>query len=331
MQNMCSSLIAMAFMVLFIANAILVADCKMIFNDVDQQQAAAHLYKVKIQRGHYRTASGGSRTYALYLPEADASLPSGHYPLVVLLHGFLMTGAQHRNNAEYFASHGIIALTPDLTKVLLGDDTRMHNVSDILDEIKWLIEESKGAKGPLGGMVDPGRIGIAGTSAGGAACLEMLIEAQKAKIPIKAMCSLDGVPWDRSWDRISQLEQVNILSLRAEPGLCNYHSRILKYLALLRFPFDDIKINGAHHCDVENPSTIGCHCICGTSSEKYRRIFQQLTYLYFRDKFHAPLFDNTPESFVEAVYSLKADGKVVADLNQTKQTEIASGQTVRPN
>ena len=137
-------------------------------------------------------------------------VPSGHYPLVVLLHGFLMTGAQHRNNAEYFASHGFVAITPDLTKILLGDDTRMHNVSDVLAEISWLTEQSKASKGPLTGMIDPNRVGIAGNSAGGAACLELLVEAQQAKVPINAMCSLDGVPWDRSWTRLSQLEPVNI-------------------------------------------------------------------------------------------------------------------------
>jgi hypothetical protein len=92
-----------------------------------------------------------------------------------------------------------------------------------------------------------------------------------------------------------------------------------------------LTINGAHHCDVENPSTIGCHCVCGTSSEKYRRIFQRLTYLYFRDKFNAPVFDNSKPSFVEAVHSLQSDGKVVAELSQTTHTEIASGQTVQPN
>jgi poly(3-hydroxybutyrate) depolymerase len=215
------------------------ADCKLIFNDGNQSECAPQLYKVKIQTGRYHTASGATRRYALYLPQADGNLPEGHYPLVVLLHGFLMTGAQHRNNAAYFASHGIIALTPDLTKVLLGDQTRMRNVGTILAEISWLIEQSKVSKGSLAGMVDTTRIGIAGNSAGGAACLELLLEAQKAKIPINAMCSLDGVPWDRSWDRLCQLEPVNILSLRAEPGLCNYHSRMLQYLALLKFPFDD--------------------------------------------------------------------------------------------
>ncbi len=333
MQNK-RSLVIVAFLLLIIvaiAKVTSPADCKQIFNRSALPESAPHLYKVKIERGHYRTISGGSRTYTLYLPQADATLPSGHYPVVVLLHGFLMTGAQHRNNADYFASHGVIALTPDLTKVLLGDDTRMRNVSDLLAEIKWLIEQSNATKGSLAGMVDPGRIGIAGNSAGGAACLELLLEAQKSGIPINTMCSLDGVPWDRSWHRLAQLEKVNILALRAEPGLCNYHSRMLQYLALLRFPFDDVKINGAHHCDVENPSTLGCHCICGTSNEKYRRIFQKLTYLYFRDKFQAPVFDDCKQSFVETVATLQSDGKVVADLNQTKHTEIASGQTVRPN
>src|SRR5262249_13233981 len=163
-------------------------------------------------------------------------------------------------------------------KVLLGDETRMENVADVLDEISWLELQSRIPGNPLYGLVDSDRVGIAGNSAGGALCLELLLAAQKANIPIQAMCSLDGVPWDRTWSRMTKIKPVKMLSLRAEPGLCNYHARVLLYLARLKFPFDDVKINGAHHCDVENPTTFGCRCLCGRSDEKYRRIFQRLTY-----------------------------------------------------
>jgi hypothetical protein len=290
---------------------------------------APTLYKVKVENGQYCTVAGAHRTYTLYIPEANANLPGPPYPMVVFIHGFLMSGQQHSNNAEYLAQRGIIALTPDLTRVLLGDDTRMENVGDVLAEIRWLTEKSKGANAPLDGLVDANRIGIAGNSAGGAVCLELLREAQKAKVRIMALCSLDGVPWDRTWDHMSQLEPTSILSLRAEPGLCNYHARILRYLALLKFPFDDVKVNGAHHCDVENPSTFGCKCVCGTSNDKYRRVFQHLTYLFMREALHSPALDSPGETFVSAVQSLETDGKVAAQLYQRKPSEIAGKQQVQ--
>jgi len=287
-------------------------------------KSGSTLYKVKIEHGQFSTRSGAKRTYTLYVPEANSTLPGPPYPVVVLIHGFLMTGDQHKNNAQSFAERGFIAITPDLTKVLLGDDTRMGNVRDVLDEITWLELQSSIAGNPLYGMVDPTRVGIAGNSAGGAVCLELLLEAQKEKIPIQAMCSLDGVPWDRTWGHMTELQPVKILSLRAEPSLCNFHARMLLYLARLKFPFDDVKINGAHHCDVENPTTLGCRCVCGRSDEKYRHIFQRLTYLYFRDVFHAPSFDPPTENFIAAVHNFQSDDKVIANLMHMQPEELAS-------
>jgi pimeloyl-ACP methyl ester carboxylesterase len=283
-----------------------------------------HVYKYRVEHGQFRTASGAYRNYLLYVPEPTAGLPSGPFPLVVLIHGFLMTGHQHSGNAENFAKHGFIAFAPDLTKVLLGDDTRMENVNHVLQEIRWLTNQNEDSHGPLLGLVDINRVGIAGNSAGGAVCLELLLEAQKAKVPIKAMCSLDGVPWDRTWDRIAQLEPVNLLSLRAEPGLCNYHARILNYFALLKFRVDDVKVNGAHHCDVENPTTLGCRCVCGVSDEKHRRMFQRLTYLYFRDTLKGLSMDNERDTFAQAVHGLAQDGQVIAKLDQLEPPALAS-------
>jgi Chlorophyllase enzyme len=288
------------------------------------------LYDVKTVSGRFRTKSGTTRTYTLYVPEKNSVLSTPPYPLVILLHGFLMTGHQHSNNAKFFAQKGFVALTPDMTKILLGDDNRMHNVADILDQISGLIKESKNKSSPLYGLIDASHIGIAGNSAGGAVCLELLLEAQKANIPIQAMCSLDGVPWDRTKASMEKLKPVNILSLRAEPGLCNYYSRMLSYLQLLKFPYNDVKLNGAHHCDVENPTTLGCRCVCGTSTAKYRALFQRLTYLYFRDILRPSAHAINPtETFADAVTSLKKEGIVVAKLDQLEQIELAGNTQVQ--
>lgn len=294
------------------------------------QSIDPELCDVKILSDRFRTKFGTTRTYTLYVPETNSALLTPPYPLVVLLHGFLMTGHQHSNNAKFFAQKGFVALTPDMTKILLGDENRMHNVHDILEQISTLIKESKDKSSPLYGLIDSNRIGIAGNSAGGAVCLELLLEAQKANIPIQAMCSLDGVPWDRTKARMEKLKPVSILSLRAEPGLCNYYSRMLGYLKLLKFPYRDVKLNGAHHCDVENPTTLGCRCVCGTSTAKYRAIFQHLTYLYFRDTLNPPILATNPtETFIDAVKNLKKEGIAVADLNQLEQIELAGNTQIQ--
>jgi hypothetical protein len=158
----------------------------------------------------------------------------------------------------------------------------------------------------------------------------MILEAQKANLPIQAVCSLDGVPWDRTKPRMEKLKPVNILALRAEPGLCNYYSRMVSYLKLLKFPYNDVKLNGAHHCDVENPTTMGCRCVCGTSTAKYRTIFQRLTYLYFRDTLNAPTLTASPaETFVEAINNLSKEGIAIANINQAQPIQIAGNTQIQ--
>lgn len=286
-----------------------------------QQPDETRLYDVKIERGQFRTASGANRTYTLYIPKPADGMPAGPYPLVVLIHGFFMSGYEQSGNAQYLARHGIVAFTPNLTKMLLGDGTRMGNVRDVLEEVRWLTDEKQG---PLQGIVDPSRVGIAGNSAGGAVCLEVLLEAQKANVPIKSVCLLDGVPWDRTWKRLTDLNPASILSLRAEPGMCNFYARLVRFLTMLRFRYDDVKVVGAHHCDVENPYTFGCRCVCGRSTEKNRTLFQRLTYLYFRETLNAPQLEAGQPKFTELVHQLAHNGQVVASLDHLEPAEIAS-------
>ncbi len=151
---------------------------------------------------------------------------------------------------------------------------------------------------------------------------EAVLRAQKIKLPYHSMCSLEGVPWDRTIDQVKNIEPMNILVLRAEPCLCNYHWNVLRYVRELKFSVDDVKVNGAHHCDAENPTSIGCMSICGSSHEKYRRLFKIITYLYLRDTLDAPKFE--PKSFVEVMNEMQKDGKVIAHLDNMQSTILSS-------
>jgi hypothetical protein len=302
-----------------------IAGNKAILNVLPQAATGMQLYKVKVERGKRRTADGRERTYTLYTPQAPTGLPAGPYPLAVLIHGFLMTGEQQSNNAQALAERGFVVLTPDVTKLLLGDENRMENVRDVVDHMRWLLDKS----GPLNGTIDPTRVAIGGNSSGGAVILEVVLEAQKTHVPVAALVSLDGVLWDRSFDGIAKIQPVKFLSLRAIPSLCNEHARLLEHLADLKFPIDDVELVGAHHCDVENPTTIRCSCVCGTSSNKYRRIFTQLMYTWLHDTFDTPTFSQTAPSFTKLVRSLQSDNQAIAHLGEpvSAQTAISSAAT----
>jgi Chlorophyllase enzyme len=255
--------------------------------------------------------TGSYRSYTLFVPKSDPALPKPPFPVAVLIPGFFRSGTQMRNNAEYLVNRGFIVITPNLSRILLFEKHRMHNVQTVMDEIAWLTEQNKIPGGALEGMVDPDRVALLGHCSGGAVCIEVLLAAQKAKIPICTFVSNDTVAWSRSLDRMSSIMPVDILSLRSEPGLCNEYGIALKYLRRLKFQYEDIVVKGAGHCDGENPTNFGCLCVClGPSHKKYRDLFQLLTYLYFRDSLKAPALWSPTASFTQISQLLEGKGKI---------------------
>jgi hypothetical protein len=96
-------------------------------------------------------------------------------------------------------------------------------------------------------------------------------------------------------------------------------------LKQLSFPIDDVKVIGAHHCDVENPTTLRCRCACGASHEdKYRKVFAELIYGWLRDNFGNSKPSDTLPKFSELVREMEDEHKVVAQLNRSVKTWLAS-------
>ncbi len=299
--------------------------------DLQQEKSTAlepGVCKVKVIAGTRLTRGGTMQVYTLYMPEADSPMRPP-YPAVMLIHGFLMTGAQHRNNAQYLAEHGFLVLTPNISKWLWGEDKRMRNVDDLVDVLAWLAGKTGQQPEYMKGMVDTSRIGIGGNSSGGAAALEVAIQAQKEHIPLHALVSLDGVPWDRTADLVHELQPLKLLTLRAEDCLCNYHARMLRFLDQLTFPYDDVKVLGAHHCDVENPTTLGCYSVCGKSDNSHRMVFQNLIYLYFKEVLDVPHIGQSKKSFKAVVQEMQSQKQVVV-RNDVRHGSLTAAKEVPP-
>lgn len=288
----------------------------------------AVLYNVKIVHGQRRTITGANRSYVLYIPQSNRNLSKAPYPVVLMIHGFLMSSNEQRHTSYYLAQRGIAVICPNMDKIMLGSERRTRNVEEVVDQLNWLVKESKKKGSPYYGLFDSSRLAIAGNSSGGALCFEGVLQAQKIKMPFISMCSLEGVPWDRTLSRVKEVEPLNILTLRAEPCICNYHWNVLKYIKALNFPTDDVKINGAHHCDAENPTTIGCMSVCGTTHNKYRRLFELITYYYLRDTLHAPKFE--PQSFSAIISEMQKDGLVLSHLNNIQSAKLSDSFTSEP-
>jgi len=325
---------------LSIASFLLLLSCLLptaVFSDSDTKthfspnSPTFNLYAVKRIHGRRRTASGSTRSYVLYIPQKSPSLPGPPYPLVVMVHGFLMSSNQQGSTDLYIAQRGIAVLAPNMTRILLGSKNRTKNVIDVVDQTKWLVQQNKTSSSPYYGLIDPQRMGIAGNSSGGAVCFESALEAQRIHIPFHSLCSMEGVPWDRTLGRVSQLEPTQILTLRAESCLCNFHWNVLKYTKLLKFPTNDVKVNGAHHCDAENPTTVGCMSVCGISHRKYRQLFKLITYLYLRDTLKAPRVYNPSQSFAEVMNDMQRDGIVSAHLDNLQTSMLSSRADFQPD
>lgn len=289
---------------------------------LESKTESTDLYTYKVVVAEHTSTSGRTREYTIYLPDAKPELSKPPFPAVIMAHGFLMTAKQQKENGQYFAQRGIVVIAPNITKLLLGDDTRMNNIYDILDLLKWMTTDS-----PYKDFIDVNRLAVGGNSSGGAVALELLIQMQKRGVPCRTACFLDGVPWDRSWPAVKQLKPVNALTLRAENTLCNENARMLKCLAPLPFPFDDVKIVGAHHCDAEAPTTLGCLCVCGKSDAVHRARFQRALYLYLRDTLGAHNFETPATPAVELFKAMQKDGTVQIKLPNLEQaTKAASPQ-----
>ena len=311
------------------ANAAQAVDKTIQSINLSAQESSAHFfydYVVEYKKlPSTNNLKGAYRSFTLFVPQKDSVLPEPPFPVAVLIPGFLCSGAQMRNNAEYLVKRGFIVITPNLSKILLLDKHRVHNVQTVLDEITWLIEQDKTPGNALQAMIDPDRVGLLGHSFGGSACIEVLLEAQKANIPIHTFVSNDSVPWCRSMRRMSSITPVDILSLRAGPALCNECGIVLRYFRRLKFPYEDILVKGAGHCDGENPIKSWCLCLCAAPSrKKHRDLFQLLTYLYFRDSLKAPALWSPTANFTQITQLLEEKGKITTKWHIPDNTLVQS-------
>src|SRR5205823_10127292 len=99
-----------------------------------------------------------------YIPEAKGSLAGGPYPFVVLIHGFIQTRLEQSNNARFLAERGFMVLTPDIARLLWGDEKRMICVNDSLEMTNWIIDRGKTKEDPIDELVDGQRIAVGGNS-----------------------------------------------------------------------------------------------------------------------------------------------------------------------
>ena len=266
-------------------------------------------FSVRVEHGTRRTTAGGQVAYSLFMPQPGESLAAPPYPAVVISHGFARSKRFHANTACALAERGIVVLTPDLISLLGGEEAQQRNIENLVDHVRWLRTRATAESDPLFDLLDPGRIGLVGHSAGGAISLEAAIELNEAGESVDALMLLDGVPWARTVDRAEELRELAFASVRSEPSACNAEGAIRDVLARLPFATEDILVVGGSHCDPENPTDLLCRLACGGSDEQARAAYQELIGAFLGDALAAPDIDASP-GFPDTINRLVTDGRV---------------------
>ena len=286
--------------------------------------ALGALFDVRTEEGKRKTSTGDTVAYELFVPMPAQGLPLPPWPAVVLTHGFGRDHRYHVRNAYYMARRGIVVLTADMTSLTLGRPAQVRNIANTADHIIWLQERALSDHDSLKGSIDPNRIGLAGHSAGGAVSFEAAILSQGRDIPVAALCLLDGVPWDRTLNRAPRLKWLPFVSLRSEPGVCNFHGKVVSLLGRLKFPTEDIQIVEGTHCDAENPSNSACWFMCGGRNGEGRHLYQRLMYLFFQDALGVSSVEEDPQTYPEVLRSLAVQGIISRHPGTQERMELPS-------
>lgn len=194
---------------------------------------------------------GARRPVDIFRP---AGIPVG---LAVIAHGFTRSRVRHGNLGSALAQAGVITVIPDLPNVvdLWGNGQAVVQLVEKLE------------RGDVPTVAAPReRIVLVGTSAGGLATV-----LAAARLPgIAGWIGLD--PVDRTGtgrDAAAGLRAPAVVML-ADASLCNLVTSGEAIAAALPRRMRTLAVDGASHCDFEDPTNTLCEAACGRSSQPLR-------------------------------------------------------------
>lgn len=241
--------------------------------------------ELDVEVGSRPVDGGEALDYMLFVPAGADQLAEAPFPVLVLTHGFARDYGRQVANAAVYAQEGIIVMIPNAATRAGGVELRHREVVErTVGHVDWLIERGNDQDDKLFGLVDNGRIALAGHSAGGAISLEAARDLQAAGRPPAALVLLDAVPYNSTIDDAGTLDPLPMLSLRSEPHPCNSDGSVGEVIAALSFPIEDILIEGATHCDPESPTDITCAIACGRSDGDQAATYTELTGGFLREQ-----------------------------------------------
>lgn len=215
------------------------------------------------------SAAGAMIPLAVYYP-TDLLAPG---PLVAVVHGYVRNGSFMRVMAETIASQGMIAIVPDMPCTLLGGCDHDENGLQISALMDWAINASTNdATSPLYGLIDGSKLGVIGHSWGGlgvfmSGLLDTRYQSVVALDPNddRGLAAMNAPMFDRP----------SIHIMASVGGACNSTDWGDTVYPLTRSPHLRIRIVGAGHCDVEDPTDSFCPTFCNAGNPATTPLFRR--------------------------------------------------------
>ena len=194
--------------------------------------------------------SGHAVHVDVYAPGADP--PSG---VAIVAHGFMRSRARHRDLGQALAVAGVTAVIPDLPYIL-----NHWGNGEAIAELTHKLEA-----GALGlPPIEPSRIVLIGTSAGGLATV-----LAAAKLPgLAGWVGLDPVDGTGTGVRAASQLSSPAIVLLADPSSCNLYGSGRSIARAVPGLLRSTILHGASHCDFEEPTNKFCKVMCGASSSR---------------------------------------------------------------
>ncbi len=129
----------------------------------------------------------------------NAKAQDGPWPLVVFSHGVTGSGPAYATTLRVLASAGYVVIAPDypLSKGNADGGPVVTDVAEQTRDVAFLIDQllaaSKATSGPFAGLIDSGRIGLAGHSLGAITSLGAGYNACCTDARIKAVAEWAGI------------------------------------------------------------------------------------------------------------------------------------------
>jgi fermentation-respiration switch protein FrsA (DUF1100 family) len=130
-------------------------------------------------------------------PNAPPDTAAGRFPLIVFAHGSSASPADFRALLGSWAAAGYVVAAPEfpLTGTHAPSNSQISDYVNQPGDVSFVLDQMLRAPPPsLAGLVDPGRIGLAGHSIGGATVLGLTFNSCCHDSRVKAVVAMEGVP-----------------------------------------------------------------------------------------------------------------------------------------